>query len=81
MLCPAAGWEEQLASTEAVSVASAECSWATGVIAGILLIAAVTIVILGASIVILWRRRKHTTKLTYNLHSDCAVGNVADTTG
>lgn len=89
LLCPAAGWEEQLAiasspaSTEAT--ASAECSrpyvWVAGVIAGLLLIAAVAILILAVILAILWRIIICMTKYKQMQQDQSTAGNMAKTAG
>ena len=78
LLCLAVGWEEQLRlapSLNSNSASSADCSWATGAITGILVVAVVAVGILGAITVIMWRR-KHNTKVY-----ERAVVNVANTEG
>lgn len=74
LLCLAAGWEEQIAPTEAIE--TGECHWAVAVILCIILIAIVAILTLVATIVVLWRRMNSKMKLRCMQHYECASGDM-----
>ena len=92
-VCLAAGWEEQLASpldpapTEAST--PAECSWpyvwVTGVMAGLLLLAAVAVLIRAVILAILWRRTTCMTNCKANHmqqhESTVAIGDMTEIAG
>ena len=79
LLCLAAGWEEQIAPTEAIE--TEKCYWAVAVILCTILIAVVAILILAAIIVVLWRRMNSKMKLLYMQHYECASGDMNQIAG
>ena len=90
LLCLAAGWEEQLASppkSPETTKSALDCSWpyawVTGVLACLLLFAAVAVVILAVILAVLWRRARvvYTCKCKHMQQYESSVGNIAPNAG